>query len=432
MKVKIEKKKKNIMSMSVLLLIVGFCALRKFKLFLYFAQLLFILCALIHYIKKKTIRLTGYSMMYGLFTIFAMMSIAWSESTSNAISALRPLLQLVIIGVILVDYIDNREKVDMVFKFFLISSIALLIFLFLMTPQSVWVAAMKVSQNASSAADRIGPSIGFQANWMGIICAFSIIIWIYYYSKSNKNKKMSLLIISILSIIVIFTKSRKAFIILIFGPMMYWLLYKPRKKYILFIIPGIILVVFASIWAVFNVPFLYKMIGFRLIGLFSVFDPNIVVDASVTTRADMVKIGIELFKQNPIGGVGFGNFSHHYFYNYSGWTETYAHNNYVELLADTGMIGFTLYYAIPLMMVFTIIKNWNEFTRYDRKLTAFLFTFVFIRLIMDYGMVVYDDEFVQIITVNCYCAIRCLKAEIRQKQISKNWRGFNYNASTKC
>lgn len=429
---KIKIKKMNIMSISVLLLIVGLCSLRKIKLFMYFAQLLFLLCILINCLKKKTIRFTGYSMMYGLFAIFAVMSIAWSESSANAISALFPLLQLIVVGVLLVDYINNLEKVDMVFSFFLASSVILLMFLFIMTPQSVWVSAMKISVNASSAADRIGPSIGFQANWMGIICAFSIIIWIYYYSKYKKNKKLSILMILLLSIIVIFTKSRKAFIILIFGPMMYWLLYKPRKKTILLIIPAIVLVVFGAIWSVFNIPFLYKMVGFRLIGLFSVFDPSIVPDASITTRADMVEIGIELFKQNPIGGVGFGNFSHHYFYNYSGWAETYAHNNYVELLADTGIIGFVLYYTIPFIMIFTIVKNWKVFTGYDRKLTAFLCTFIFIRLIMDYGMVVYDDEFVQIITVNCYCAIRCLKVEVKEKLISTNWKGWNYNASTKC
>jgi O-antigen ligase len=142
------------------------------------------------------------------------------------------------------------------------------------------------------------------------------------------------------------------------------------------------------------------------------FDSSIVADASTGTRANMVQIGLELFKKNPILGVGFGNFSYHYYYEYSGWAQTYAHNNYVEILADTGIVGFVLYYIVPFSMLFKMATNWKKYAAYDRKLAAFLITFILIRLVMDYGMVDYDDEFVQILTVNCFAAIRIMDRNI--------------------
>lgn len=406
---KVENKK-SLFSLSVLFLIIGFCSLRKITILMYIAQLLFLFCCANRIAKRgMKIRFNSYAKMTALFAMFAILSLIWSSSIQDGVSALKPLLQLTIICILLNDYLDNKTKIDGVWKDFRISSIILIVFLFIMTPTSVWKAALQVSTNASSAADRIGPSIGFQANWMGLICAFSIILWVYHLTEENCNKKISLIMIAILAVIVIFTKSRKAFIVLICGPMMYWLLYKPRKKTILIIVPAMALIIAGAIWAVFNIPFLYKMVGFRLIGLFGMFDNSIVADASVTTRADMVQIGLELFRKHPIFGVGFGNFSYHYFYEYNGWAETYAHNNYIEILADTGIIGFILHYSVLFFMIIDLIRNWNKYVAHNRKITAFLTTFLVIRLIMDYGMVDYDDEFIQILTVNCYCTLCWLK-----------------------
>lgn len=408
MNLKISGKKYDIFLISVLLLIVGFCALRKIALFMYFAQLLFVFFCCYRLAKKHTFRFDMYTKTSILFSLFSIISIIWAASSMQAISALKPLIQLALIGILLNDYLDNEYKVECIWKYFIVSSVVLVVFLLIETPMSVWISAMQISTNASSSANRIGPSIGFQANWMGIICAFSIIIWIYTLTAGYTKKSLAITMIAVLAVIVIFTKSRKALIIMVAGPLMYWMLYKPRKKYIIILIPAMIFILFASIWAVFNIPFLYKMVGFRLIGLFSIFDSSIVADASVTTRADMVAIGVELFKKYPIGGVGFGNFSYHYFNDYSGWAQTYAHNNYVEILADTGIIGFVLYYTVPFSMFFRMIKNWKEYVNCNRKLIAFLLTFLFIRLVMDYGMVDYDDEFIQILTVNCYAALRVL------------------------
>ena len=405
MKIKMD----NVICYSILLLIIGLCALRSISIVMYIVQIIFLFLMALNIMKKKKIKINGYICTYVLYAIFALSSVIWAQSSKNFISAYKPLIQLVVICVLLCDYVDTKSKIQFVFNCVLISSIVLALFLFIKTPASAWRDSLKVSTNASSSANRIGPSIGFQPNWFGIICAFSIVLWIYYLTIEKKHKKIAIIMIIVLCILVIFTKSRKAIIISVIGPIMYWLLYKPRKKELMILIPISILFIVGLLWAIFNNAFLYKMIGFRLIGIFGMFSDRVTADASVLTREDMVKIGWNLFLSHPIKGVGFGNFAYYYYNYYSGWAETYAHNNYIEILADTGAIGFILYYIVPFYMICCLIRNWRIFIDKDRKLSAFLLTFMLVRLIMDYGMVDYDDEFVQIITVNCYSAIQFLK-----------------------
>lgn len=68
---------------------------------------------------------------------------------------------------------------------------------------------------------------------------------------------------------------------------------------------------------------------------------------SIGTRADYLLISQDLFLKNPIVGVGFG-----------GWQSgnlvghKYPHNIYVELLAETGIVGFFIF-VVVLVMAFS-------------------------------------------------------------------------------
>jgi O-antigen ligase len=60
---------------------------------------------------------------------------------------------------------------------------------------------------------------------------------------------------------------------------------------------------------------------------------------SVPGRLAMINRGLVLWGQNPLLGLGAGGFTLD-----SGF-HTYSHNNYIELLANYGLIGFFIYYA---------------------------------------------------------------------------------------
>ena len=97
-------------------------------------------------------------------------------------------------------------------------------------------------------------------------------------------------------------------------------------------------------------------------------------------------LGLQLFRQSPLIGIGIGNanlYTQILFGN-----NHYLHNNYVELLACGGLIGFFLYYSIHLYILFFLWK----YRKYRDKEFDICLVLLLINLIVDYGAVSYYDK----------------------------------------
>lgn len=79
------------------------------------------------------------------------------------------------------------------------------------------------------------------------------------------------------------------------------------------------------------------------------------VDHSTEIRKQLVGFGLSIFKKNPILGIGIGN-THILVNQYYG-EDFYLHNNFVELLAGGGIIGFAIYYSMFAFVLFSIFKH---------------------------------------------------------------------------
>jgi O-antigen ligase len=119
-------------------------------------------------------------------------------------------------------------------------------------------------------------------------------------------------------------------------------------------------------------------------------------DASVKGRATVGLAALHMFLDHPILGVGPG-LSQVYMIEYSkeGFrkidTERRAHNMYLEELADTGIVGFTLFMAIIFFVLFSLARLRRQYkdqypqmvmlaTGYMLGLVGYLLTAVFLHL----------------------------------------------------
>lgn len=185
------------------------------------------------------------------------------------------------------------------------------------------------------AGERIGWSLcGQNPNNVGTLLGIYSMFMIYDFYEKKQRK--SLITFILIAIFIVATGSKKALILLMISFLL--LLFKDGKlvKKRLIICAGALAV---FLLLCLFVPVLYDLVGRRflsLLGGMGLIDFE--SDHSTSLRVMYTNKGIALFQQQPIFGGGFDNFRVNSGYH------TYSHNNYVELLSATGLVGTLLYY----------------------------------------------------------------------------------------
>ena len=111
-------------------------------------------------------------------------------------------------------------------------------------------------------------------------------------------------------------------------------------------------------------------------------------------RLDMIKIGLQAFGESPFIGNGVA-------YSYAQFS-TYSHNNYVEILMNTGVVGFIAYYSSYAITLKRMILNCNR----SESLWGIMLLIFTSFLLLEFGMVDYYTRYFQILlsVVSVYVA----------------------------
>lgn len=239
------------------------------------------------------------------------------------------------------------------------------------------------------ANERLGQDQGMESVWnandIGLKMAIGYAICVYFMLKKNKGSFYLFPFILILLIVAFLSGSRKVlFLLIMFSAFLMVARSKGTKKMLMFVSATILLI--GSYWAVMNIPILYDIIGRRV---------ELVADwlaggdggSSIKERSLMVFCGWEWFLDRPWLGYGINSFCV-LFGRLTGW-EVYAHNNFIELMVDTGIVGLLLYYSLT---IYILIELWKPALRDKDLLALVLFIYTLLSTIMDYGMVSYVQE----------------------------------------
>lgn len=187
------------------------------------------------------------------------------------------------------------------------------------------------------------------AYFFGLLSNFTI----YHFLKFKDKKYLVTILLQCLMIIL--SGSKKGIILLLIPFVVFAVIIciKKPKDIIKFLLAFIIL-----FFVIIKVPFLYNMIGYRIITFLEAFGINIFsnnsvyasVDTSTLLRIDMIKEAFQLFKNNIFFGNGWNAFSALTTYRY------YSHCNYLEILSSMGIFGFILYYSIYGNIIYQLKK----------------------------------------------------------------------------
>ena len=255
------------------------------------------------------------------------------------------------------------------------------------------------------------------ANSIGLYCAYAVIFCLMFYWRGVKgeagyrrNKYWYLLLCGLNLIFMILSASRKAFVYLLI-PIVVLLIQSSknlaktlRNVFLSILLCGVFFVLMMKI------PFLYRLVGRRIELMISGLLGGS-TDSSTNTRLLLIQHGITWFKERPLFGYGMLNFKA--INNFYRGSSLYAHNNYIELLIDGGIVGTILYYSLYWMLI-----RWGlEVRKYDRLKALIVLGIIVSMLVGEFGMVTYYTAPYQFLLMSFYAYLAVKRKEIRGKGI---------------
>lgn len=366
----------------------------------YFAFFIFVFLTFVNMIARQnnsnSFIINIHTIWYLIFIAYCITSLLWAFDFEATIKPIEKMIQILVITYCIQIYIKNESDFERVLDLLIFTGVIMSAYILINTPVSEWSSGF------------LGSVTGYNTNSTGIFLA--VIVVISAYKGLVLNKKLYLIFTAAFMFMVIMTSSRKSLFISILGLISLVVLNTKKKHYalhvfLIFGIAGLLL------FAIFNVPYLYNTVGFRLSSMAKFFTEDSTADSSLAQRTFFIDIGSKIFLEHPVIGIGLNNFSA-YLSQYSS-ISLYAHNNYIELASGLGTVGLIMYYWFYLYLFVKLLK---QLLRGQRTALLF-FSFICLVIVFEYSMVTYYSSIIHTLIVISYMAV-CINDAKYKEQIN--------------
>lgn len=335
---------------------------------------LYILC------DRSTVKQTTFIVAMIAYGCFLLASKIYTISPAYKVNVLLvgyvSMLIPVLIAVAVIDdekdikYILNAFVVAVIFQFVNMMSIYGVDFIRVIGKSEELVRIGNEESNANS----VGMSFIY-----GALIAFNFLL----YGKPRFFGKIFYAAVSIIGFVVgLMSGSRKVLVMLFIGIFIIMLVKKRDSKNV--IKQALVLMaaglVFYIAYYVISENEIFSVVSERFTALIDGLLGKGELDYSSNMRFKMMEIGFEAFLEKPILGNGV--------YSSYAYFGTYSHNNFVEILMNTGIAGFIIFYM-------PYYKNLKAFIKTDKKDNMYgimLFLILWI-LFGGFGMITYYSKY---------------------------------------
>jgi len=326
-----------------------------------------------------------------LFSCFCFASVFWAINAADCIEKGITIISILICMSILIRHYRYRNNgVGLLLKSIMWGGMIVALYTFFFTGISSVTSTVEDGGRMDSTFDNV--------NDIAFFCAISIIIAFYYFIF---QKETTYIVFSVPTLFILAgASSRTAFVVLFLGIVSLLFIknvkFKNAQSFLRLICVCILLILFIRV--LITLP-IFSGVMTRMEGVTNLLSGEGDVDHSTLLRQEYALIGLSLFLENPIVGIGMGN-AHIVNLNTTGH-DAYLHNNFIELLASGGIIGFLLFYFIEFYIIFKIIKMRYYNSSQGKLLLILLFCF----LLEDFGTVSYYSKFLYFFLMVCYLFI---------------------------
>ena len=316
---------------------------------------------LLQIIIKPKIKKNGFLVWTVLFLSIGFFCSVISKYPDNGLDKCTEVFYVLVDAMCVLLYCMPKIKTNLFFWAFLISGAV--IFCIQMSNFS----ASAVTSGANRILNRVSLTEAENPNLTALKLYMAFISGSYLIYFQKKYSKIALVLSTMSAIGMVLTGSRKTFIISVV--VIALLFISGRRRYL----KMALLVIGATVAydAAMNNPIVYNIIGWRLASIGG-------ADESSMERARLLHDAINTGLNNPIFGVGLHNSM---FYTAIG---KYAHNNFAEIFADLGLIGFSIFYSLYILYGYRVVRFAKE------KIRRYWLVFILGFLAIDYGQVSYN------------------------------------------
>lgn len=335
-----------------------------------------------------------FSVFKFLFICLCFISSFWSPNTTITHLCTSMIFRLIICVCVLL-YVNSEDKMIKMLKFLIWGSVVLCLRMIIVIPPSAWGnsrVGLYLAHDPNNSYGNTGITYV-----LGIVSAI-IIADTRCIIVNEKWKKILIILFTLLSLM---SGSKKQVFILMIAYFTVLILNASNPVKLIkniFLFSAGALVIF---YLIFNIPILYAAIGYRLESFFSFFGKHgsaDMSDLSTVSRLSFLNDAIKVFINHPIIGVGIDSFKYYNSYQFS-WAEC----NYLELMADVGIVGLILYY-LPHIHIIKVLKSAK---RNRDSMFLMIYVLFIVLLFVDLTMVSYNETHLQLylaITFS-YCTV---------------------------
>lgn len=311
------------------------------------------------------------------FAIYAAMTALWARSSANAIEKATTIIEILICISVLYWHYAQKDSTEDLLKAVMWGAYFVVLYTLLQYGIGGIMEAVENEERFDVEFDNI--------NSVALVASTAIVINIYFFKK--KIKRLSIVFALPAVLLVGASGSRKAMVLLLLGFLLIFMLDTHSRSALIKILKIMLVVAVAwiAVRLVLSLP-VFKVAAERLDQMLEGVFGTGESDSSTRKRMAYVEYGWMIFKQYPLFGIGMNN-SYYFLRELSG-ESTYLHNNFIEVLVCGGVVGFVIYYAKYVYLIFGIFKTKLK----SHKHSAAVITVMLMLLIMEYGLVSYYSK----------------------------------------
>lgn len=324
-----------------------------------------ILCVGGLYLLVKRVNFWSYPLVkpFAFFFSGCLLSLPFSRNLTQSLTEMAELLSFVVLFVLIVDSLRAEKDIRRMVKFLVLSSLV-----------PLFVGLVQVCSNFDLSVFSLEPSFRVSATlthpnayafYLVMIIVLSVSLFIQ--TRSGTHRSLLLFLIALLLVSLVFTYTRSAWIGLALAVLGVAIL-KNRK--LLIVAP---------------LTFYGLMLAFPFISLRfdALFNPELFRYTSLAWRIELWSASIPYFLSHPIFGNGFGTFQLIGF-QIDDWFAA-AHNDYLRLLVETGIIGLSGFLILLVSLARLGIKARRKATgRYFGYITTGFVCFLSAYVLMSF------------------------------------------------